>query len=57
MIFIKLICFWIVGWTILQMGNENKEVLMIVAKLLEQVANEVLQIIAGWRHRVLRIGG
>ena len=47
MILIKLICFWIVGWTILRMGKENIVVLMVVAKLIERVANEVLQVIAG----------
>lgn len=57
MILIKLICFWIVGGSILQIKVENKEVLMLGGKLLKRVANEVYRSSQGWRHGDLRIGG
>lgn len=50
MILIKLICFWVVGWSILQIKEVNKEVLMVGARLLERVASEVYKSSQGWTH-------
>lgn len=57
MILIKLICFYITGWSILQIKEANKEVLMLGARLLEQVASGVYKASQGRRHSVLRISG
>jgi hypothetical protein len=40
-VLIKVMCHWITNWTILQIKEEYRMVLMLRARLKEPVANEV----------------
>ena len=57
MTLVKLMCHWIVEWSILQTKEQNKEVLKLGTKLLEHVANDVYKASQGWRDNVLRLEG
>ena len=56
LIVIKLICYWIVGWSILQIKEERKEALMVEARVLKHVANEVYKASHRWHNGVYRLG-
>ena len=46
---VKLTCNWIVDWAVLQRKNPGQNLLMLGAKLIEQVASEVYRASHGWR--------
>lgn len=54
---VKLICNWISDWSILQIKEPEGRMLMLGAKVLEQVASEVYRSAQGWRLGVPRLGG
>lgn len=56
LILIKLVCYWIMGWSILQIKEEQKEVLMLEAKLPKHVASAIYKASHGWRYGVRRLG-
>lgn len=57
MTLIKLMCRWILDWSILQIKEQNREVMELGIKLLERVANEVYKASQGWRYNVARLEG
>jgi len=48
---------WIGDWANLQIKEEKKHMLMVGAKLINQVANEFYKPSQPWRPEVLRLGG
>ena len=41
MTLVKLTCNWIVDWSVLQIKNPERRLLMLGVKLIERVANEI----------------
>ena len=55
MIFIRLMCNWIVDWSILQRKKLEERLLQLGAKLIEWVASEVYKATQRWRLAVRRL--
>ena len=55
MTLIKLMSYWMVDWSILQIKEQQKKVLELGARLLEWVANEVYAASRGCRINVARL--
>lgn len=57
MMLIKLMCSWIMGWSILWIKEAWQKVLMLGAKLTERVASEVYRALHGWMPGVMQMCG
>ena len=57
MTFIRLMCNWIVHWSVLQRKKPEQKLLQLGAKLIERVASEIYKVAQGWRLGVRRLGG